>query len=304
LYIKIRKDGALGFGRGTEGVAEITLGYGEAHMAAAALEKLAQTARSYKQTYVKTTGVGGGNKIDFERADDGTITISGDGHSYFCTEKEVRDLAELLNHLPPVQVSPASDYVQKIPPEAGICITVKNGGKAIQMKLPEAALMKTAVVTSLESRFYEEHIVNGNRRLSVQRSSDLKWELGVNDERVKFTAYEIEALLAGLQNSILDVLMDLVKSMGADKIADIRVKSQIQRVEQESLKILGDFKKAKTISKNVTKSATRILGTSEDADARTTEFIEMAKYVYSSVEPQFHAPLFDLLGSAFVFTSK
>ena len=58
MYVKIRKDGAVGIGKGTEGRAEITLGYGEAHMIAAALEKLAQTARNYKQTYKKTTDVG------------------------------------------------------------------------------------------------------------------------------------------------------------------------------------------------------------------------------------------------------
>jgi hypothetical protein len=92
LYVKIRKDGAVGIGKGTEGRAEITLGYGEAHMIAAALEKLAQTARNYKQTYKKTTDVGGGNRIDFERAEDGTITVSGDSQTYFLTESEVRSL--------------------------------------------------------------------------------------------------------------------------------------------------------------------------------------------------------------------
>ena len=64
MYVKIRTDGAVGIGKGTEGSAEITLGYGEAHMIAAALDKLAQTARSYKQIYKKTTDVGGGHKIE------------------------------------------------------------------------------------------------------------------------------------------------------------------------------------------------------------------------------------------------
>jgi hypothetical protein len=302
LYVKIRKDGAVGLGRGSEGTAEVVIGYGEAHMVAAALEKLAQTARSYKQTYVKTTDVGSGNKIDFERTTDGAIMVSGDGHSYSCTEKEVREVAEILKHLPPVQAIPSSDYVQKVRPEEGICVTVKSGGKSLLLKLHETALLKTALLTSLEGRFYEEHIAIGNRRIGLQRSSDLKWELAVNDDKLKFTAYEVEALVGGLHNATLDVLMDLVKSMGSDKIADIRVKSVVQRIEQESTKILEQEKKARTITKSLTRSAEKILGPGSDADARTKEFIEMCKYVYANVEPKFYEPLFDLLTAAYVFT--
>ncbi len=302
LYVKMRKDGAVGLGRGSEGTAEITLGYGEAHMVAAALEKLAQTARSYKQSYIKTTDVGSGNKIDFERTPDGAIMVSGDGHSYSCTEEEVNEVAEVLRHLPPVQAVPSSDYAQKIEPDDGYCLTVKSGGKPLRLKLYEAALLKTAVVTSLDSRFYQEDIVIGDRRIALQRTSDLKWELSVDDDKLKYTAYEIEALVNGLHNSTLDVLMDLVKSMGSDKIADIRVKSVVQRLEQDATKILEQEKRAKGIIRSLTRSAEKILGSGSDADARTKEFIEMCKYVYSTVEPKFYEPLFNLITQTYVFT--
>ncbi|MGD9397869.1 MAG: hypothetical protein PVJ05_15640, partial [Candidatus Thorarchaeota archaeon] len=227
MYVKIRSDGSLGIGRGTEGSAEITMGYGEAHMVAAALEKLAQTARSYKQDYLKTTGVGGGNKITFERADDGTITISGDRQTYICTEAEIRQMAERLKNLPPVEVAPPSDYVKKITPSEGLCLVVTNGGNSLRIGLPEAAIIKTAVKSSIDSRFFDEVIAIGQRKLTVSRSSDLKWQLSGDGSTVRFTAYEIEALVAGLHNGILDVLMDVVKSFGADDVSDIRVKSQL-----------------------------------------------------------------------------
>jgi hypothetical protein len=299
MYVKIRTDGAVGIGRGTDGAAEITLGYGEAHMIAAALEKLAQTARSYKQTYHKTTDVGGGNKIDFERAEDGTISISGDRQTYICTEAEVRELAEKLKHLPPVEVAPASDYVKKMEPKQGYCLAVMNGGQTIDLKLSEAALVKTAVQGSLDSRFYDEMIVIGSRKLTVNRSSDLKWKLTDESTTVKFTAYEVEALIAGLHNGILDVIMDMVKSLGSDDLADIRVKSQIQRIEQDSDKILGEYKNAKTIVRNLSKSAKKIIGTHEDADSRTNQFIEICRYVQSKVDPSFQESLLNLLSVTF-----
>lgn len=298
----MRKDGAVGLGRGSEGTAEITLGYGEAHMVAAALEKLAQTARSYKQSYVKTTDVGSGNKIDFERTTDGAIMLSGDGHSYICTEDEVKEVADVLRHLPPVQAIPSSDYAQKVQPKEGYCIAVKSGGKSLMLKLHEAALLKTAVVTSLDGKFYEENIVIGDRRVALQRTSDLKWELSVDDDKLKFTAFEVEALVNGLHNATLDSLMDLVKSMGSDKIADIRVKSVIQRLEQDATKILEQEKKARSIVKSLARSAEKILGPGSDADARTREFIEMCKYVYSAVEPAYYEPLFGLFTAVFVYT--
>ncbi|MGY5875719.1 MAG: hypothetical protein RTU30_08235, partial [Candidatus Thorarchaeota archaeon] len=199
----IRRDGAIGIGRGTEGLREIAIGYGEAHMIAAALEKLAQTARSYKQTYKKTTDVGAGNKIDFERSADGVVTLIGDGHSYFCTEEEIRNLSRMLMNLPPIEISPASAFVDKITPRNNICLVIKNGGQELELSLPEAALVRTAIQASIRGKYYEEHITVGKNSISVMRTSDLKWELGSDNTKVKFTAYEIESLIAGLTNGIL-----------------------------------------------------------------------------------------------------
>ncbi|MFX1578824.1 MAG: hypothetical protein ACFFBJ_04195 [Promethearchaeota archaeon] len=300
MYIKIRQDGALGIGRGTEGNAEITLGYGEAHMVAAALEKLAQTARSYKQEYMKTTDVGGGNKITFERADDGTITISGDRQSYICTEPEIRQLAEKLKHLPPVEVAPPSDYVKKIKPSQGYCLVVTNGGNSMKILLPEAAIIKTSIKSSIDSRFFDEEISIGQRKLTVSRSSDLKWQLSGEETTVRFTAYEIEALVAGLHNGILDVLMDVVKSFGADDVSDIRVKSQLKRVEQDAINIFGEDKSAKGLVREITKRAKKIIGIEEHADERANMFIEMCNHVYAKMDTEYIEPLFELFSKVFV----
>lgn len=300
MYIKIRSDGSLGIGRGTEGSAEITMGYGEAHMVAAALEKLAQTARSYKQEYLKTTGVGGGNKIIFERSDDGTITISGDRQTYICTEAEVRQLSEKLKHLPPVEVAPPSDYVKKITPSEGLCLVVTNGGNSIKIRLPEAAIIKTAIKSSIDSRFFDEVIAVGQRKLTVSRSSDLKWQLNGDGTTVRFTAYEIEALVAGLHNGILDVLMDVVKSFGADDVSDIRVKSQLKRIEQDAIDIFGEDKGAKGLVREITKRAKKIIGIDELADERADKFIEMCNYVYANMNTTYIEPLFDLFSKVYV----
>jgi hypothetical protein len=300
VYIKIRSDGSLGIGRGTEGSAEITMGYGEAHMVAAALEKLAQTARSYKQEYLKTTGVGGGSKIIFERSDDGTITISGDRQTYICTEAEVRQLSEKLKHLPPVEVAPPSDYVKKITPSEGLCLVVTNGGNSIKIRLPEAAIIKTAIKSSIDSRFFDEVIAVGQRKLTVSRSSDLKWQLNGDGTTVRFTAYEIEALVAGLHNGILDVLMDVVKSFGADDVSDIRVKSQLKRIEQDAIDIFGEDKGAKGLVREITKRAKKIIGIDELADERADKFIEMCNYVYAKMNTTYIEPLFDLFSKVYV----
>jgi len=300
VYVKIRRDGAIGLGRGTEGAEEITIGYGEAHMIAAALDKLAQTARSYKQTYKKTTNTGKGNKIDFERAEDGSILIAGDGQSYLCTEKQIKELSEVLKHLPPVEVAPPSDYVNKISPNQGICLVVQNGGNSIPLKLHEGALLKTAIESSIDSRYYNERIQIGGRNLEVLRSSDLKWKLTSSEREVRFTAFEIEGLAQGLHNGVLDVLMDLVKSFGSDSLADIRVKSHIQRVEQETAKLFEEDKSGKGLVRNIAKSARKILGTGEDAESRTLEFIGLCNYVHASVNPMHHEPIFNLFASVFV----
>jgi hypothetical protein len=300
VYIKIRQDGALGIGRGTEGLAEITLGYGEAHMVAAALEKLAQTARSYKQEYLKTTGVGGGNKIVFDRTDDGTISISGDRQTYICTEAEIRELAEKLKHLPPVEVAPPSDYVKKITPTEGLCLVVTNGGNSIKIRLPEAAIIKTAIKSSIDSRFFDEIIAIGQRKLTVSRSSDLKWQLNGDGTTVRFTAYEVEALVAGLHNGILDVLMDVVKSFGSDDVSDIRVKSQLKRIEQDAANIFGEDKGAKGLVRDITKRAKKIIGIEELADERANKFIEMCNHVYAKLNTAYIEPLFNLFSKVYV----
>jgi hypothetical protein len=300
MYVKIRRDGSLGIGRGTEGDGEITMGFGEAHMVAAALEKLAQTARNHKQTYLKTTNVGGGNKIDFIRADDGTITLTGDRQTYICTETEIRELAEKLRHLPPIEVAPPSDFVKKTTPSNGVCLFLTNGGNSIRLRLPEAALLKTAIRSSIDSRYYDETIMVGQRRLAVSRTSDLKWQIRGSENTVNFTAFEIEALVAGLHNGILDVLMDLVKSFGADDISDIRVKSVLQRIEQDTAKVFGEDKNSKGVVRELTKRTRTIIGIGEFADERAERFINMCKYVYGNLDTTFIEPLFDLFASAFV----
>ncbi|MBD3407819.1 MAG: hypothetical protein GF411_16995 [Candidatus Lokiarchaeota archaeon] len=300
MYVKIRTDGAVGIGRGSSGEEEIAIGYGEAHMISAALDKLAQTARNYKQTYKKTTDVGSGNKIEFERSDEGMITVSGDGQSFICTESEIRELANLLKNLPPIEVAPSSDYAHKIPLSGGKCVIVKNNSDSISLRLPEAALLKVSLASSLDSKFFEEHIHIGQKELWIKRTSDLKWSLGVDGSGVKFTAYEIESLSSGLHNAILDVLMDLVKSMGTDKLADIRIKSQIQRIEQDTKKLLGEHKNAKSITKSLTKKSKKVLESGIDAEERTQNFIAMCRHVYSDLEPSFLEPLFDLFSSVFV----
>jgi hypothetical protein len=304
VFVKIRKDGALGIGRGTEGKEEITLGYGEAHMISAALEKLAQTARSYEQIYHKTTDVGGGNKIEFKRGDDGTISISGDRQTYFCTEEEIRELAEKLKNLPPVEVAPPSDYVKKIKPSEGMCLAITNGGQSIRVRLPEAAVLKTALRSSIDSRFFDERITIGQRKLTVNRSSDLKWQLNDDSSTVRFTAYEIEALVAGLHNGILDVLMDVVKSFGADDVSDIRVKSQLKRVEQEATELFAEDKSAKGLVKDLTKRTKKIIGIEEFADERANKFIDMCNHVYGNMNTDFIEPLFDLFSKMFVADSR
>jgi hypothetical protein len=300
MYIKIRQDGSLGIGRGTAGDAEITMGFGEAHMIAAALEKLAQTARNHKQTYLKTTNVGGGNKIEFVRADDGMITISGDRQTYICTEPEIRELAERLRHLPPVEVAPPSDYVKKIAPSNAFCLVVTNAGVSIRLRLPEAAILKTSVQSSIDSRYYDETIMVGQKRIGVKRTSDLKWQIQGEEGIVKFTAFEIEALVAGLHNGILDVLMDLVKSFGSDDISDIRIKSVIQRIEQETEKVFGEDKSHKGVIKELGKRTRSIIGIGEFADERASRFIDMCKYVYSKLDTKYVERLFDLFAAAFI----
>ena len=106
--------------------------------------------------------------------------------------------------------------------------------------------------------------------------------------------------MAGLHNGILDVLMDLVKSFGADDISDIRVKSVLQRIEQETAKVFGEDKEWKGVVKDLTKRTKAIIGIGEYADERADHFIEMCKYVYRKIDTKYIEPLFDLFASAFV----
>jgi hypothetical protein len=117
---------------------------------------------------------------------------------------------------------------------------------------------------------------------------------------VRFTAYEIEALVAGLHNGILDVLMDVVKSFGADDVSDIRVKSQLKRIEQDAMNIFGEDKGAKGLAKDITKRAKRIIGIEELADERANKFIEMCNHVYGDINTDFIEPLFELFSKVYV----
>ena len=94
--------------------------------------------------------------------------------------------------------------------------------------------------------------------------------------------------------------MDLVKSFGNDNLSNIREKSHIQRVEQESAKLFEEEKAGRGIIRNLIKSTKKILGTGQDAESRTLEFIELCNYVYGQVNPIYHERLFNLFSSVFV----
>ncbi|MFW9807410.1 MAG: hypothetical protein ACFFFK_11840, partial [Candidatus Thorarchaeota archaeon] len=128
----------------------------------------------------------------------------------------------------------------------------------------------------------------------------LKWQIVSDDVTVRFTAYEIEALVAGLHNGILDVLMDVVKSFGADDVSDIRVKSQLKRVEQDATDIFGEDKSAKGLVRDIAKRARKIIGIQEHADERANNFIDMCNYVYSKLNTEYIEPLFDLFSKVYV----
>ena len=106
--------------------------------------------------------------------------------------------------------------------------------------------------------------------------------------------------MAGLHNGILDVLMDLVKSFGSDDISDIRIKSVLQRIEQETEKVFGEDKTHKGVIKDLTKRTRSIIGIGEFADERATQFIDMCKYVYSKLDTKYQERVFDLFASSFV----
>jgi hypothetical protein len=185
-----------------------------------------------------------------------------------------------------------------------MCLNITNGGKSVKVKLPEAAIIKTALRGSIDSRYFDEQIVVGQRKITVSRSSDLKWQLSDESSTVRFTAYEIEALVAGLHNGILDVLMDVVKSFGSDEVSEIRVKSQLKRVEQITTELFAEDKGAKGLVKDITKRTKKIVGIEEYADERANRFIDMCNYVYGKINTSYVEPLFDLFSKVFVVESR
>ncbi|MBD3157302.1 MAG: hypothetical protein GF309_00810 [Candidatus Lokiarchaeota archaeon] len=302
MYIKLRKDGAVGLGRATKGKAEITIGYGEAHMVAAALEKVAQTPKEFHQTYKKTTNVGGGNEIEFDREKNGAISISGDGYRYSCSEEEILQLVKSLRDLPPLDTHEESRFVSKNA-DALHCVTVENKGNSVKLTLPEAAVLRTSLLSSMEGQYYTEVIEIGKQKVKLERTSGLKWQL-IGKDSVKFTAYEIEELVEGIESAIMDVLMKTANSMGIDEVSDIRVKSRVQRIEEDTKAVVENYAHGRRVRKRIKKMAEKVLGAGEDAASRTNHFMEVANYIYRELEPEYFEPLFGVLASTFLPTIK
>ena len=101
-------------------------------------------------------------------------------------------------------------------------------------------------------------------------------------------------------NGILDVLMDVVKSFGSDDVSDIRVKSQLKRIEQDAIDIFGEDKAAKGLVRDISKRAKKIIGIEELADERANKFIEMCNHVYAKMNTTYIEPLFDLFSKVYV----
>ncbi|MFO7836938.1 MAG: hypothetical protein R6V83_09795 [Candidatus Thorarchaeota archaeon] len=298
MYIKLRNDGAVGLGRATKGEAEITIGYGEAHMVAAALEKVAQTPKEFHQTYKKTTNVGGGNVIEFDREENGAILISGDGYRYSCSEDEILQLVKSLRNLPSLETHKESRFVSKNA-DSLQSVIVENKGNSVRLTLPKAAVLRTSLLSSMDGDYYTEVINIGNQKITLKRTSSLKWELLAKDS-VKFTAYEIEELVEGLEAAIMNILMKTANSMGVDEVSDIRVKSRVQRIEEDTKAVLENYEHGKKARKRITKMAEKVLGAGEDAASRTDHFIEVANYIYREIDPQYFEPLFGVLASTFL----
>ena len=94
--------------------------------------------------------------------------------------------------------------------------------------------------------------------------------------------------------------MDEVKNFGADDVSDIRVKSQLKRIEQDAINIFGEDKGAKGLVKDITKRAKKIIGIDELADERANKFIEMCNHVYAKMNTTYIEPLFDLFSKVYV----
>jgi hypothetical protein len=300
MYVRIRRDGNIGIGRGTEINEEIVFSFAEAEEVAAAFEKLTQTTGKYKHSYKKIGSAGETKKIKLGRTEDDTILIAGDGQIFLCIEDEIRNLVHELKNLPRRDVAPSSDYVHKIKPDDGKAILLKNAGKSIKVTLQEAALLKIALESSLASVYYKDNIKIGRREILVEKNLSLKWRITIGNNSIIFESHEIDALIEGLQNSIMDVLTDTIKSMSTDSLIDVRIKARAKRVEEDTLKILSEHKKVKTIAKQLAKTTARILTPNLDSDMQTNDFIEMCRSVYSEQDSKYFEPLFKLFTLTFL----
>ena len=300
MYVKILDDGNIGIGRGTDVGSEIVFSYAEARDVAAAFEKLAQTAGKYKHSYKKIGLTGQGRTIKLGRTEDDRIIVSGDGQIFYCKEKEIRDLVQLLKDIPRIEVAPSSDYVHKTRLEAGVCIAITNGEKTLKLTLQEAALLSVSLESSKESMYYKDIINIGDRTLLVDMGLHLKRKIAIGNNVVEYASHEIDALIEGLHNSIMDVLTDTIKSMSTDSMVDVRIKSRAKRIEQDTLKILGNNKKAKEIARKFARMTRKILAPNTDADLQTKEFIELCKFVYSELDSRNLESMSELIMATFL----
>ena len=300
MYVKILDDGKVGIGRGTDVGSEIVFSYAEARDVAAAFEKLAQTAGKYKHSYKKIGLAGESRTIKLGRTEDDKIIISGDNQIFLCKEEEIRNLVQLLKNIPRIEVAPSSDYVHKIQLTDGICIAITNDGKTVKLTLQEAALLSVALESSKESMYYKDIINIGERSLVVDMGLHLKRKITVGNNSVEYASHEIDALIEGLQNSIMDVLTDTIKSMSTDSMVDVRVKSRAKRVEQDILKILAKNKKVKDLASKFARMTRKILAPNTDADVQTKQFIELCRYVYSELDPKYLESISELFNATFL----
>jgi hypothetical protein len=300
MYVKILDNGNIGIGRGTDVGSEIVFSYAESRDVAAAFEKLAQTAGKYKHSYKKIGLAGQGRTIKLGRTEDDRIIVSGDGQIFYCKEKEIRDLVQLLKNIPRIEVAPSSDYVHKTRLEAGVCIALTNGEKTLKLTLQEAALLSVSLESSKESMYYKDIINIGDRTVLVDMGLHLRRKIAIGNNVVEYASHEIDALIEGLHNSIMDVLTDTIKSMSTDSMVDVRIKSRAKRIEQDTLNILGKNKKAKEIARKFERMTGKILAPNTDADLQTKEFIELCKFVYSDLDSRNLESMFELIMATFL----
>jgi hypothetical protein len=88
--------------------------------------------------------------------------------------------------------------------------------------------------------------------------------------------------------------------MSTDSLIDVRIKARAKRVEEDTLKILSEHKKVKTIAKQLAKTTARILTPNLDSDMQTNDFIEMCRSVYSEQDSKYFEPLFKLFTLTFL----